>query len=44
MGDYLRSNLEGEIESSKIIDEVNLFCNRPSLSTTEWDVPKVRRS
>ena len=29
MEDYLGRNLVGEIESSKIIDEVSLFCNRP---------------
>ena len=30
MEDYLWCNLRGEMESSNIIDEVNLFRNRPS--------------
>ena len=30
MHDYLERNFAGEIESSKIIDEVNLFRNRPN--------------
>ena len=30
MQDYLGRNLVGEMESSKIIDEVNLFRNRPN--------------
>ena len=29
MDDYLGCNLVGEMESSKIIDEVKLFHNRP---------------
>ena len=29
MDDYLERNIVGEMEGSKIIDEVNLFCNRP---------------
>ena len=29
MEDYLGRNLVGEMESSEIIDEVNLFRNRP---------------
>ena len=29
MEEYLRRNLIGEMESSKIIHEVNVFCNRP---------------
>ena len=32
MEDYLRGNLVGEMESSKIIDKVNLFRNRPNVS------------
>lgn len=33
MADYLGGNLVGELESSKIIDEVNLFRNRPYYPT-----------
>ena len=33
MEDYLGGNLVGEMESSKIIQEVNLFCNRPCYPT-----------
>ena len=35
MEDYLRRNLIGEMESSKIIDEVNLFRNRPLYSASQ---------
>ena len=30
MADYLWSNLVGEMKSSKVTDEVNLFRNRPN--------------
>ena len=31
MGSYLGCNLVGEIESLKIINNINLFCSRPNL-------------
>ena len=34
MEDYLGRNLVGELESSKIIDEVNLFRSRPYCKLT----------
>ena len=37
MEDYLGRNLIGEIESSKIIDEVNLFCTRPLYSASQYN-------
>ena len=37
MEDYLGRNLIGEMESSKIIDKVNLFCTRPLYSASQYN-------
>ena len=37
MEDYLGRNLIGEMESSKIIHEVNVFRNRPLYSASRYN-------
>ena len=37
MKEYLGRNLICEMESSKIIDEFNLFCTRPLYSASQYN-------